>query len=118
MNCAPRALGSRGQATVELVALLPLLLVAGFAGYAVLAAGAAREAARHAAAAGAVALLQERDAPRAARSALPDWARRRALIRISQRAVTVTVRPRTPLPALDERLTARAETRVPADPTP
>jgi hypothetical protein len=105
-----RALRSaRGQATVELVGLLPLLLAVALAVFAVLAAGAAKEAARAAAQAGAVAMLQDRDPKAAARAAVPDWARGRVDVAVRGRSVRVVVRPRTPVAVLDRRLVGRAE---------
>ncbi len=50
--------GERGQATVELVAMLPLMAGIAVLVLQLLAAGAARELAGHAAEAGAVAMLQ------------------------------------------------------------
>lgn len=87
---------SAGQSTVEVVGLLPLLLAAGAGVYALLGAGAAEHAAGGAAEAGAVALLQGRDARAAARAALGDWPARRAHITVSGRRVTVRVTPRGP----------------------
>ena len=91
--------GERGQATVELAALLPLVVVIALAGYALLAGLAAGEQAGVAAEAGAIALLQDRDATAAARDALPARARRTASVRVEGRRVTVAVRPRVPLVA-------------------
>jgi len=96
----------RGQATVELVGLLPLLLAVGFAVFSVLGAGAASEAAGAAAEAGAIALLQDRDPAAAARASLSGWPRRDIDIGVRDGAVTVRVVPHGPLPALDERLAA------------
>lgn len=90
----------RGQSTVEVVALLPVLAVAGLALLQLLAAGAASEYAGHAAEAGAVAIVQGRDATAAARSALPSWSARRLEVRVSGTRVEVRVRP----PALITRL--------------
>lgn len=83
----------RGQATVELVALLPLLAAVVLAAAAVLAAGSAREAAGTAAEAGAVALLQDGDPAAAARRALGRDAIERATVKVEGRRVSVTVRP-------------------------
>ena len=66
----------RGQATVELAALLPLLAVVALAAYAMLAGLSAGEQAGVAAEAGAIAVLQDRDAADAAREALPVGVRR------------------------------------------
>lgn len=97
---------ARGQASVELVAALPLLIVIALATGQVLASGAAREAASGAAGAGAVALLQGADPEAAAREALPGWWRRRATISVDGRRVRVRVRPPAVLPGLADRLTA------------
>jgi hypothetical protein len=87
----------RGQATVEVVALLPLVVVAAIAVTALLAAGQARELAGHAAAAGAVAILQGADPEDAARAAAPSWPRERMEVRVTGRRVRVRLRPRSPL---------------------
>jgi hypothetical protein len=89
----------RGQAPVEVIGLLPLLLAVGLAAFSLLSAGAAREAAGGAAEAGAVAVLQGRDGAAAARAALSDWPPRRTKITLSGRRVTVRVTPRGPLGA-------------------
>ena len=95
-----------GQATIELVGLLPIVVAVAFAVFTVLAAGRAGELAANAAGAGAVALLQDADAAKAARAALPARADREARIIVSGRVVTVTVRPRLPVPALASALAA------------
>jgi Flp pilus assembly protein TadG len=97
-----------GQATVELVALLPLLLIAALAGAALVAAHAAGEQAGQAAQAGAMALLQGSDPRTAARRALPAATRSRAAIEIHGRRVTVHIRPDLPLRALEHPLTGTA----------
>ena len=89
-----------GQASVEVVALMPLLVVVVAVAAQLLAAGAARELAGNAAEAGAVALLQGGDAGRAARGALPGWSRRRLAVRVDGRRVHVRLRP----PSLTRRL--------------
>jgi hypothetical protein len=99
---------SPGQATVEFVALLPLLLIAGLAGAVVLAAQAADEQAGQAAQAGAMALIQGGDPREAARAALPVAARERSVIAVDGRRVTVRVRPRVPVAGLARPLTAEA----------
>ena len=88
-----------GQATVELVALMPLALLLALAAAALLAGHGAREQAGSAAQAGAMALLQGGDPRESARRALPAGARHRSAIEIHGRRVTVRVRPRLPLVA-------------------
>jgi hypothetical protein len=99
----------RGQATVELVGLMPLVAVVVLAAFTAVAAFAAHEQAGAAAEAGAVALLQDRDPRTAARDALPAAARARSRIRVGARRVTVSVRPRVPL------LARRLQATVTAD---
>ena len=113
---ANRRRSSSGQATVEVVALLPLVLVVALAGAALLAGHAAREQAGLAAQAGAMAVLQGGDPRDAARRALPDEARRRALVEIEGRRVTVTVRPDLPLAPAAAAMTA--EVTADAGPEP
>jgi len=100
--------GSRGQATVELVAILPLGLLVALTIAQLLAAGSARELAGNAAEAGAAALLQGSDPGKAARDALPGWSRDRATIRVAGRRVEVRLRPRAVVPLLADRLEAHA----------
>jgi Flp pilus assembly protein TadG len=111
-----RAGSERGQATVELTALLPLLAIVALCAYAVLAARTADEQAGAAAAAAAIALVQDRDPRTAARDALPQPVRRRSTVAIADRRVTVTVRPRVPL--LARRLEAQATADAGPEPTP
>lgn len=99
---------SEGQASVELVGLLPLMASLAFGLLQVLAAGAAHEAAGSAAEAGAVALLQDADPRAAVVAALPSWARDRSEITVRGRRVAVRVRPRGPVPALTRRLTTES----------
>lgn len=98
----------RGQASVETVALLPLLLLVALVGAQALAAGRCRELAGHAAGAGASALLQDADPRRAARHALPGWSRSRLEVRVSGRRVSVVLRPPALLPGLGDAFVSRA----------
>lgn len=84
----------RGQASVELIALVPVLVAVTLAVAGFLSAHAAREAADQAAVAAAVAQLQGRDAVRAAKAASPGWSRTR--VRVRGGRATVTVVPRVP----------------------
>jgi hypothetical protein len=94
---------------VELVALVPLIVAAVVAAAQVLAAGAARELADHAAEAGAVALLQGGDPRAAARDAVPGWSGGRLAVRVDGRRVRVRLRPRALLPGLAGILEATGE---------
>jgi hypothetical protein len=100
--------GEGGQATVELVAGLPALLLAAFLMLQLLAAGFALTLADGAAEAGAVALASGRAAKPAARQALPGWARERAAIDATGGRVTVRVRPPSALSFLSERLSIQS----------
>ena len=109
MNRAARgreASGARGQATVELVLLLPLLFAAGLAVFAFLASGRAQEHAAAAAHAAAVALLQDGDARSAARAAVPRD--RRHALRLAVRTGRVRVWIPADVPVFGRLLTAEA----------
>jgi hypothetical protein len=99
---------ARGQATIETVAMLPLLVLVALVVAQVLAARSAAALAAGAAEAGAVALLQDRDAAGAAREALGEGAAGRASVRVEGRRVRVRVRPRVVLPPLAGALAATA----------
>jgi hypothetical protein len=101
--------GERGQSSVELVALLPLLVLAGLALAQLLAAGLASSAASTAAGAAAMALVQATGDPEdAAREAVPSWSRGRLRVEVEGRRVEVVVRPVGLLPGLAGLLTATA----------
>jgi hypothetical protein len=100
--------GERGQATVELVAALPALLLAALVALQLLAAGYALTLADGAAEAGALALAGGRPAAEAARTALPGWARDDVDVAVSDGRVSVRLRAPSPLPALSERLAVTA----------
>lgn len=95
MSATP-ALRQDGQASVELVALLPLIVAVVVGAATVVAAGAAHRAAIAAAQAGALAVLQGRDPADAARTALAGWPPRHRVVHVREGRVTVTVRPRIP----------------------
>lgn len=95
---------SSGQSTVELVAALPALLLAGLLALQLLATGYALTVADGAAEAGALALASGRPARQAARDALPDWAADDVDVSVEGGRVTVRLRPPSPLPALADRL--------------
>jgi hypothetical protein len=97
---------SRGQATVELVGILPLAVLVALAAGQLLAAGAARELAGNAAEAGATAILQGTDPKAAAREALPGWSDGHVEIAVSARRVRVVLRPVPVIPGVADRLKA------------
>jgi hypothetical protein len=90
----------RGQASVELLAGLPLLLLAGLACLQLLAAGYSLTLADGAAEAGAIALAAGEPAARAVEEALPAWADDRVDVEEAGGRVTVTLRPPVPVTAL------------------
>lgn len=95
---------ARGQASVELVAALPALLLAAAVALQLLLAGYALTLADGAAEAGALALAAGRPAVAAARGALPAWAREAAEVEVAGGRVTVRVRPPSALAAVARRL--------------
>ncbi len=101
--------GQAGQAAIELVALLPLLLAAGLVIMQLLIAGATAEYAGQAAEAGAVAILQDHDPSAAARSSIPSWTGRDVHVGVHGRKVTVRLRPRSLLPAVGDLLATTAD---------
>lgn len=94
-----------GQSTVELVAALPALLLAGLLALQLLATGYALTLADGAAEAGALALVSGQRAAPAARDALPDWAENDVEVAVEGGRVTVRLHPPSPLPAVADRLT-------------
>jgi hypothetical protein len=99
---------ARGQAAVELVALLPLFGIVAIAMLQALAAGAAAELADHAAQNGAVAIAEGRDGAAAARAAVPGWARGGVDVSVQGTRVRVRLQPPSLLPGLGARLRASA----------
>jgi hypothetical protein len=97
--------GEEGQSTVELVAALPALLLAGLLALQLLAAGYALTLADGAAEAGALALATGQPATVAARDALPGWAEDEVAVSVEGGQVTVRLPPPLPLPAIGDHLT-------------
>ena len=114
-----RLRSSSGQATIELIALLPLCATFGLAIGHVLAAEATRELAGHAAEAAAIAVGNGADASSAARAALPEWSQDRVAVEVSGRAVRVRLEPPAVVPALADALasTATADAGPAAEPS-
>jgi hypothetical protein len=98
-------MAERGQATVELVAALPALLLTALVALQLLAAGYAMTLADGAAEAGALALASGGSAAEAAREALPGWARDDVAVAVEGDKVSVRLQPPSALPALSKRLT-------------
>lgn len=93
-----------GQATIELVAGLPALLLAGLIALQLLAAGYALTLADGAAEAGALALASGRPAAGAVRDALPGWAKDEVGLSVQGGRVEVRLRPPSLLPGAGDRL--------------
>lgn len=90
----------RGQATVEAVAAIPLLLLAGAIALQLFATGYALTLADGAAEAGALALAGGRPAKRATLDSLPGWARNRTTVSVKGGEVRVRLRPPALVPGL------------------
>jgi hypothetical protein len=104
-----RPSAEQGQASVELVAGAPALAVAALFAVQLLLAGYALTLADGAAEAGALARAAGADAGKAAREALPGWARDRATISSDAGRVRVELRPPSPLAAIADRLAVSSE---------
>lgn len=109
--------GERGQASIELLAGIPALLLAGLLALQLLVTGYSLTLADGAAEAGAMALAAGRPAAPAVRDALPGWARDRVDIRADGGRLTVSVRPPSPLGGIARRLevNSSAWVRTPED---
>jgi pilus assembly protein CpaE len=110
----PRRATESGQASVELLGVLPLLIALALAVFQLLAVGYASVLAGSAAEAGALALAAGGDPRAGVREALPGWSRARAEIHVSGGEVRVRLRPPALLRALAERLTVTGEGAVEA----
>ena len=99
---------SDGQASVELLAAVPIMLAITLAAAQVLAAGLCRELAGEAAGAGAAALLQSRDPQAAARRALPGWSRGQLRVTRRGRELRVAINPPSLVPGLARLLSVEA----------
>jgi hypothetical protein len=93
-----------GQSTVELVAALPALLLAGLLALQLLAAGYALTLADGAAEAGALAVAAGQPAGAAARAALPGWAEDDVEVSVAGGRVSVRLEPPSPFSPLADRL--------------
>jgi hypothetical protein len=94
----------RGQASIEAVCGIAVLILAALLCFQLLAAGYTMTVVDGAAEAGAVALVRGRPVEPAVRKALPGWARSRVSVSRLGERVTVRVRPPSPLASLADRL--------------
>ncbi len=102
----------RGQASVELVAAIPLLFGIAVACLQLLATGYSATLADGAAEAGALAIAADLPPEPAVESALPGWARERVELEREGGRVTVSLRPPSPLTALANALEVRSSAWV------
>jgi len=93
-----------GQASVELVAAIPALLLAALVALQLLVAGYALTLADGAAEAGALALAAGQPAKEAVRGALPGWAEASVEVTVRGGEVAVRLRPPSPLQAVADSL--------------
>lgn len=98
-------ISERGQASIELLAAIPFLVVLALICIQMLATGYAGSVADAAAEAGALALAAGLPAGPAVDAALPSWARERAELEpVAGGRVTVRLQPLSPLPGLARQL--------------
>jgi hypothetical protein len=109
-----RGASARGQATVETIALAPVVVAIGLAVLQLLAVGYAGVLAGNAAEAGALALAAGTDAREGAKRALPGWSRARARVDVEGGRVEVHLRPPSPLEALADGFEVSAAATVEA----
>jgi Flp pilus assembly protein TadG len=109
-----RLVDERGQATVELVAAVPALLLAALVALQLLATGYAMTLADGAAEAGALALAEGDSPGEAARRALPGWAEDNVSVTVRGEEVSVRLRSPSPFGAVADRLavTSTADARA------
>jgi len=100
----PSLCAETGQATVELVAAVPALLLAALISLQLLAAGYALTLADGAAEAGALALAEGGSAAQAARDALPGWADGNVSVAVEGDEVIVHLRPPSPFGTIADHL--------------
>jgi pilus assembly protein CpaE len=106
-----RAPGS-GQASVELLGAVPVLLVLGLFLFQLLAVGYASVLAGNAAEAAAISLAGGGDAEAAARDALPGWSRAGMSVDVDGGRVEVLLRPPSPIRLLGDELEVSSDAVV------
>src|SRR3954451_2819355 len=102
----------RGQASVELLGALPVLLLVGAMLLQLLALGYSAALAGSAAEAGALAAAGGGDAVAAARDALAGWSRAGMRVQWARGRVSVRLRPPSPLPLVRRKVLIRASAAV------
>ena len=102
----------RGQASVELLGVLPVVLLLGLVLLQLLAVGYSAVLAGDAAEAGALAAAGGGGALEAARAAVPGWSRARMRVEVRGGHVDVRMRPPSALEALARRLEVHAGAEV------
>ncbi len=109
--------GDRGQASIEVLAGIPALLLAGLVAFQLLATGYSLTLADGAAEAGGMAIAAGRPAAPAVREALPGWAGPRVAVEVHGGRLIVRLRPPSPLGTLARRLevSSTAWVRRPGD---
>jgi hypothetical protein len=93
-------MAERGQASVELLAAIPFVLLAAIVCLQLLATGYSLSLADGAAEAGAIAIASDLPAQPAVEAALPGWARDRVELDSQGGRLTVSLRPPSPLAAV------------------
>lgn len=105
-------MSERGQASVELVAALPALMLLALVVFQLLAVGYSAVLAGDAAEAGALALAGGADARAAARASVPGWSRAGLTVDVSGDSVQVVLRPPSALAVVARRLEVHASAVV------
>jgi hypothetical protein len=109
---ASRLRGDDGQATLELLAGVPALVMAGLVALQLLATGYSLTLADGAAEAGAMALAAGKSPRPAVREALPGWAAGRTDVQVRGGRLTVRLEPPSPLGAIARQLAVTSSTWV------
>lgn len=101
-----------GQAAVEMMGALPVVLLLGLVVLQLLAVGYSSVIAGQAAEAGALAVAAGGAAPDAARSAVPGWSRARMHVEVDAGRVRVSLRPPAAIDAVARQLEVHAAAEV------
>ena len=112
MHPGTRPSRSAGQASIELIATLPFLILIGLLVLQLGLAGYTYTLVDGAAEAGAVALASGLPAEPQVRKALPAWSREGVTVRTDRGRVEVTVRPPGPIGAITDRLLLKSSAHV------